>query len=536
MKAMAKPGTKTARPKCTQPALGWFSSDLIEILPAAVYVCDAAAVVVAYNRRATELWGRAPELGDTDLKYCGAHKLFRPDGAFLPHREAPMEMVLRTGKPERDHEVIIERPDGSRLTVLVNIAPIFDDRGTLIGAVNCFQDLSAHKQSEKEQTQLREELHQAQKIQALGELTGGIVHDFNNLVGEVTGSLDAIRRRIDAGRTDGTDGLIADAAKAVERVGTLTHRLMAFARRQSLDIRPTDVNTVVTGMGDMFRRTLGKDIAFDMMLRADLWPALTDANQLGGVLLNLVINARDAMPQGGRLTVETTNTHLDDAYASLDDEVEAGDYVMIAVSDTGCGMPASVIAKAFDPFFTTKPVGLGTGLGLSMTYGFAKQSGGHVRICSEVGEGSSVKLYLRRGVQDAEKPSEIVKVSTPTGPGETILVVDDNENLRSLMMEMVTELGYRGLDAPDARIAIDILKSAQPINLLVTDIRLPHMNGRQLAEIARQQRPALKVLFVTGDSADAALRGECLAPGMELLTKPVKFTALIEKIQTLLTS
>jgi signal transduction histidine kinase/CheY-like chemotaxis protein len=532
---MSKPGLKPPRAKCAQPALGWFSTDLIEILPAAVYVCDADAVVVSYNRRATELWGRAPKLGDTDLKFCGAHKLFRPDGTFLPHPETPMEMVLRTGTPARDHEVVIERPDGSRVTVLVNIAPILDDRGMLIGAVNCFQDLSAHKQSEKEQTELREELHQAQKIQALGELTGGIVHDFNNLVGEINGSLDLIRRRIGAGRTDGIDGLIANAATAVERVETLTHRLTAFARKQSLDIRPTDVNALVTGMGDMFRRVLGEEITFDTMLKADLWPAQTDANQLDSVLLNLVINARDAMPQGGRLTVETTNTHLDEAYARLNDGAEAGDYVMIAVSDTGCGMPASVIARAFDPFFTTKPVGQGTGLGLSMAYGFAKQSGGHLSICSEVGKGSSIKLYLRRGTRDAEKPSEIVKVSTPNGPGETILVVDDNATLRSLMMEVVAELGYCGLDAPDARIAIEILKSAQPINLLVTDVCLPNMNGRQLAEIARQQRPALKVLFVTGDSEDTALRGERLAPGMELLTKPVTFTALIEKIQTLLT-
>jgi len=290
-------------------------------------------------------------------------------------------------------------------------------------------------------------------------------------------------------------------------------------------------------MGDMFRRTLGEDITFDTMLKDDLWPAMTDANQLDTVLLNLVINARDATPQGGRLTVETTNTHFDEAYVRLNDDVEAGDYVMIGVSDTRCGMPESVIARAFDPFFTTKPVGEGTGLGLSMTYGFAKQSGSHLRICSEAGQGSSVKLYLRRGTRDGDKQSEIVKAPTPCGQGETILVVDDNEALRSLMMmEMVTELGYRGLGAQDAKAAIEILKSNQPINLLVTDVGLPNMNGRQLAEIARQQRPELKVLFVTGYAANAAVRGEFLGSGMEMLTKPFTLTAFSAKIQELSTS
>jgi PAS domain S-box-containing protein len=527
--------TKLERARRARPALDWFSTDLIEILPAAVYVCDVDAIVVSYNRRAAELWGRTPELGDTELKFCGSHKLFHPDGTFLPHRETPMGMVLRTGTPARDHEVIIERPDGSRLTVLVNIAPIFDDRGALIGAVNCFQDLTAREQSEKKQVELREDLHQAQKIQALGQLTGGIAHDFNNLIGEITGSLDLIQRRINAKRTDGIEGFVAGAIKAAERAGTLTHRLLAFARQQSLDVRSMDINALVVGMGDIFRRTLGEDITFDTMLKADLWPGLTDANQLESVLVNLVVNARDAMPQGGRLTIETTNTHLDKAYVRLNDDVEAGDYVMIGVSDTGCGMSEPVIAKAFDPFFTTNPIGQGTGLGLSMAHGFAKQLGGHVRIYSEIGQGSSIKLYLRRGRPDAETPSEIVK-STPSGQGETILIVDDNETLRSVMVEAIAELGYRGLDAPDAKAAIEILKSNEPINLLVTDVGLPNMNGRQLAEIARRQRPALKVLFVTGYAEHAAVRGEFLASGMEMLTKPITLTALGTKIQSLLTN
>ena len=518
----------------SRSALEWLSTDLIEILPAAVYVCNAEAVVVSYNRRASELWGRSPKLGDTDLKFCGAHKLFRPDGTYMAHRETPMEHVLRTGEAARDQEVAIERPDGSRVTVLVNIAPLFDRSGTLIGAVNCFQDLSAHQQAEKDQVQLREDLHQAQKIQSLGELTGGIAHDFNNLINEITGSLDLIRLRIKAGRTDGIDRFIEGASKSAQRAGDLTHRLLAFARRQSLDTKSADVNALIVGIEEMLRRTLGENVSFETALKADLWPALTDANQLESVLLNLAINARDAMSGGGRLTIETMNTHLDENYVRTRDDAQVGDYVMIGVSDTGCGMPAEVVAKAFDPFFTTKPIGQGTGLGLSMIYGFVKQSGGHVRIYSEVGQGSSVKLYLRRAAHDAEQLDEVVKPDAPRGQGQTVLVVDDNETLRSVMTEVVKELGYNSVEAGDAPAAISILKSGQPIDLLVTDVGLPIVNGRQLAEIARERRPGLKVLFVTGYAPNAAVRGEFLVPGMEMLTKPFSVEALGTKMQALL--
>jgi PAS domain S-box-containing protein len=518
----------------SRSALEWLSTDLIEILPAAVYVCDAEAVVVSYNRRASELWGRSPKRGDTDVKFCGSHKMFRPDGTYLPHRETPMELVLRTGEAARDQEVVIERPDGSRVTVLVNIAPLFNGRGTLIGAVNCFQDLSAHNQSESEQLQLREDLHHAQKIQALGELSGGIAHDFNNLINEITGSLDLMRMRIKAGHTDDIERLIEVASKSAHRAGEITHRLLAFARRQSLDTKSADVNALVVGMWDMLRRTLGEDVSSEMRLDGNLWAAMTDANQLESVLLNLVINARDAMSGGGRLIVETMNTHLDEDYVRTRDDARVGDYVMLSVSDTGCGMPAEVAAKAFDPFFTTKPIGQGTGLGLSMVHGFAKQSGGHVRIHSEVGRGSSIKLYLRRAAQEAEQPSKIGTLGPQRGQGQTVMVVDDNEILRGVMAEVVKELGYNPVEAPDAPTAITILKSDQPIDLFVTDVGMPIVNGRQLAEIARNQRPDLKVLFVTGYAPDATNRGEFLAPGMELLTKPFSVEALGAKMQALL--
>ncbi len=366
----------------------------------------------------------------------------------------------------------------------------------------------------------------------MGELTGGIAHDFNNLIAEISGSLGLIRRRVDAGRVGKIEPFIKGALKAANSAGVLTHRLLAFARRQSLDIKSTDVNSLVDGMFDMLRRTLGKNIALEWMPSVDLWPALTDANQLDSVVLNLVINARDAMPDGGRLTVETTN--LAKAETRRSGSFQVGDYVVIAVSDTGSGMPSDVIAHAVDPFFTTKPVGQGTGLGLSMVYGFVKQSGGHVRIDSKVGEGTSVKMYLPRAVQVAELPVDRIKLDALSGNGQTVLVVDDNDTLRAVMIEVVKELGYRYLEAADAHAAIPMLQSSQPINLLLTDVGLPITNGRQLAEMGRLLRPDLKVLFVTGYAANAAMHGEFLAPDMEMLHKPFTVEALGEKLEALL--
>jgi PAS domain S-box-containing protein len=354
--------------------LNWFSSSLVEILPAAVYVCNSDGIVVAFNRRATELWGRTPKAGDTDEKYCGAHKLFRPDETHLPHRETPMEWCLRTGEAARDQEVIIERPDGSRVTVLVNIAPIFDEGGAQIGAVNCFQDLSAQKQAEKERAHLRDELHQAQKMQALGQLTGGIAHDFNNMLTGIIGSLDLIRRRLATGHIDDLGRFLTGASSAAARAGALVNRLLAFARRQSLEVKATDVNAIVASLEDVLCRTLSENIVLNVALESDLWPALTDASQVETALLNLAINARDAMPNGGRLTIETSSAASADP-ASRAPGVDGGDHVVIAVSDTGSGMSPEIVDKAFEPFVTTKPVGQGTGLGLSTIYGFIKQTG-----------------------------------------------------------------------------------------------------------------------------------------------------------------
>ena len=377
-------------------------------------------------------------------------------------------------------------------------------------------------------------LRQSQKMESLGNLTGGIAHDFNNMLTGIGGSIDFIRRRLAAGRTDGLDRYIDAASKSTERAAALTHRLLAFSRQQSLDIKAQDVNALVKGLDDVLRRTLGEKIAFATVSHQDLWPGLTDANQFENALLNLAINARDAMPDGGQLTVETANLTLGSTSALVSDGVEAGDYVVVSVSDTGLGMSPDVIAKAFDPFFTTKPIGQGTGLGLSMIYGFMKQSDGHVRIYSEVGRGTTLKLYLRRASQSPEQPGAKEDAVAPRGRGETILVVEDDVTVRQLLTEMLTELGYRHIEAEAASAAIPYLQSDQPIDLLITDVGMPNMNGRQLAEIARQIRPDLKVLFITGYAEHASVRAGVLPPGMEIVTKPFSFEGLASRIRKII--
>jgi PAS domain S-box-containing protein len=402
------------------------------------------------------------------------------------------------------------------------------------GYVYCTgRDITAEREAEIELAAAQEALRQSQKMEAIGHLTGGIAHDFNNLLTGIIGSLDIIRRRMASNRLDEIPRFMDAASTSAQRAAALTHRLLAFARRQSLDIRPNDVNQLVASMDDMLHRTLGENVQLEFSLEENLWPASTDANQLENALLNLAINGRDAMPDGGQLTIETTNVRLDSAYASGQDDLAPGDYVMIGVSDTGRGMPADVVAKAVDPFFTTKPIGEGTGLGLSMIYGFAKQTRGHLRICSEVGHGTTVKLYLPRSLQDVVILESLGKES-PRGQGETILVVEDDATVRLILSDVLEELGYDAVLASDARPAIPILQSNRRIDLMVSDVGLPHVDGRKLAEIARAARPDLKILFVTGYAERAKFRGQFLEPGMDMLTKPFALDAFGAKVRAMI--
>ncbi len=400
-------------------------------------------------------------------------------------------------------------------------------------AVVAGEDIYAAGRDVTERRALEEQLRQSQKMDAIGQLTGGIAHDFNNLLTGIIGALDIVRRRIDGGRLDDVARFMDAASTSAQRAAALTHRLLAFARRQPLDAKPSDVNHLIAGMEDLLNRTLGEQIELATVLEAGLWPAMTDANQLENAILNLAINARDAMVGGGRLTVETANARLHAPYTLVNRDVTPGDYVVVSVSDTGAGMTSDVVDKAFEPFFTTKPSGQGTGLGLSMIYGFVKQSGGHAKIYSEVGRGTTVKLYLPRAVSTRVEAFGRENAA-PRGRGETVLVVEDDSTVRLLVAEVLEELGYRHLDARDAPTALVHLESRQRIDLMISDVGLPGMSGRELAEVARQTRPHLKILFVTGYAENAAVRGGFLAPGMEMLTKPFDLEALGTKIRQII--
>ncbi|MDM7956792.1 ATP-binding protein [Blastomonas sp.] len=415
-----------------------------------------------------------------------------------------------------------------------------------------FTDITARRKSEQELHELNqtleervtevvaereataEALRQSQKMEAIGQLTGGLAHDFNNMLTGVIGSLDLIRRFLDSGKTQQVWRYLDAAETSAQRAAALTARLLAFGRRQSLDIRPTDVNQLVCGMEDLLRRTLGEQVDMAIELAKPLRPASTDANQLESALLNLCINARDAMPDGGHLTIETTTMQLDKGFSDTGEDLQPGDYVVLSVSDDGQGMSEETMTKVFEPFFTTKPIGQGTGLGLSMIYGFLKQSGGHVRLYSVLGKGTSVKLFLP--CSDAPiAPAEPRAAAMPAGTGETVLVVEDDAAVRMVIVNVLDELGYAACEADDADGALSILQSDRKIDLLISDVGLPGLNGRQLAEIARQDRPGLKVLFVTGYAQGAAVRSGFLDHGMDMLTKPFQIDTLAIKVRQMLT-
>jgi PAS domain S-box-containing protein len=398
------------------------------------------------------------------------------------------------------------------------------------------RDITAERGAAEALRQTEEALRQSQKMEAVGQLTGGIAHDFNNLLTGIVGSLDMLRTRVAQGRLDKVERYVNAATTSANRAAALTHRLLAFARRQPLDPRPVQANALVASLEDLFRRTVGETVTLEVVLAGGLWPTLCDPNQLESALLNLVINARDAMPDGGKLTIETCNTHLDDAYIAAQRDVTPGQYVCICVTDTGTGMPADVIERAFDPFFTTKPLGQGTGLGLSMVYGFARQSEGHAKIYSEVGQGTTIKIYLPRyrGETEAEIEAATLAEAPRAESGETVLVVEDEPVVRSLVVEVLEDLGYRTLEAADGLEGLKVLQSKRRIDLLITDVGLPGLNGRQLADAARETRPKLKVLFITGYAENATLAAGFLEPGMQMITKPFAVDALAQKIRSII--
>ncbi len=381
-----------------------------------------------------------------------------------------------------------------------------------------------------------EALRQSQKMEAVGQLTGGLAHDFHNLLTGIVISLQMMQTRIGQNRIGELDRYIGAALSSADRAAALTHRLLAFSRRQTLDPRPVAVNRLVSGMEDLLQRTVGPTISVVTHLANGLGLILCDPNQLENALLNLVINARDAMPDGGRLVIETAAIEVEPGFATARD-MAPGRYVTVGVTDTGTGMTPEVVARAFDPFFTTKPLGLGTGLGLSMIYGFAKQSQGQARIHSRPGLGTTVRLYLPGlpGAEDVVAETVAARDPTSAGAGETVLVVDDELVVRMLVVEALQDLGYAVVEAADAATGLRLLEQLQRLDLLVTDVGLPGgMNGRQLADAARVQRPQLKVLFITGFAENAAVGNGVMEPGMEVMSKPFALTALTAKIQAMI--
>lgn len=398
------------------------------------------------------------------------------------------------------------------------------------------RDITEQRRQEDALAKVEDALRQAQKMEAVGQLTGGLAHDFNNLLTGISGSLELLQIRIGQGRYKDLERYISMARGASNRAAALTHRLLAFSRRQTLDPKATDVNHLVAGLRDLINNTVGPTIETRVVESAPVWSTLVDPNQLENALLNLCINARDAMPDGGQIKIETANCAFD-RDAAAEREMKPGDYVAVSVSDTGTGMADEVIERAFDPFYTTKPLGQGTGLGLSMIYGFAKQSGGQVRISSRLGEGTTVHLFLPRHDERATTTAETTNFGEAPRAvaGETVLIVDDEPSVRMLVTEVLAELGYTAVEAADGSSALRVLQSDIRIDLLVTDVGLPGgMNGRQLADFGRVARPKLKVLFITGYAEKSVVTGDQLEEGMGILTKPFAMDGLAARIKELI--
>ena len=490
---------------------------LFENAPAAIVLIRVGpggnAVYEAVNAEAERFMGRAAaDLVD--------HRVADVGGPGDPLAERCRDCAA-TGLPVQ-YEASIAT-DGEMRTAEGVLAPIVLGDGADTMLIGISRDISAQRRAE-------DQLRQAQKMEAIGQLTGGIAHDFNNLLTGIIGSLALMQKRVAQGRTDTVERYAGLAMASANRAAALTHRLLAFSRRQPLEAKPVDANSLVSSMDDLLRRTMGEGIVIDSVEAQELWLTLCDPHQLENALLNLAINARDAMPDGGRLTVGTANAVLDGSTSA-----EPGDYVELFVGDTGTGMAPDVIARAFDPFFTTKPIGQGTGLGLSMIYGFVKQSGGHIGIDSELGRGTTVRIFLPRHRGAGEgRDVEPNEAAPRARDGETVLLVEDDATVRDLVREVLQDLGYTALEALDGPSGLAILETGRHIDLLVTDVGLPGMNGRQLAERARLSRPDLKVLFITGYAENAAFGSGHLDAGMQMMTKPFAVEVLAKRIRAMM--
>ena len=494
----------------------------------ALYMLDANGHVTSWNTGAERIKGYSAD------EVLGHHfsRFYTEDDRRNGVPQRALETAVREGKWEGEGWRV--RKDGSQFWANAVIRPIKDEDGELIGFAKVTRDITEQHKQQEAVEKAQAAFVQAQKMEVVGQLTGGIAHDFNNILTSIIGSIDLLERR-GAITAEEPHRLLGIAMRSAERGASLTQRLLAFSRRQALDPRPTDVNRLVGGMSELLHQTLGESISIETVLAGGIWRTFVDPNQLESALLNLAINARDAMPDGGKLTIETGNTYLDDDYAAMNAEVTAGQYVLIAVSDTGQGMPEAVMSRAFEPFYTTKLEGKGTGLGLSQVYGFVKQTGGHVKIYSEPGRGTTVKVYLPRHVMEVqiEEPPSRPDFSV-MGEGQTILSVEDDEDVREYTRTALTSLGYRVLETGDGLSALRILEEHPEVALLFTDVGLPGMNGRRLVQEARNRLPDLKVLYTTGYARNAIVHHGLLDADVELLPKPFTVETLGRKIRQVL--
>ena len=498
----------------------------------AIFQLDRDGIVRTWNSGAERIKGYSAD------EIIGKHfSVFYSDedrAAGAPARA--LETAAHEGRFEAEGWRI--RKDGSRFWALVVIDPIRDEHGELIGFAKVTRDMTERMEVQRQLREVQQKLATSQKMEAVGQLSGGIAHDFNNLLMIVLGNLETAQRQVKsvAEPHPNLQRAIAGAMRGAQRAAALTSRLLAFSRRQPLDPKPLDVNKFLAGAADFLQRSLGETIDVEEVGAAGVWQIEADPNQLESALVNLAINARDAMPGGGKVTIEATNIYADEHYCRANPELAPGQYVLICVSDTGSGMPPDVLSRAFEPFFTTKELGQGTGLGLSQVYGFVKQSGGHVKIYSEVDQGTTVKIYLPRYTRQLEDEVEDETDVLGTGEdGEVILVVEDDHDLRAYLTEVLRGLGYTVLAASSGTAALPILEqTSNRIDLLLTDVVMPGLNGRELGRRAVQMRPNLRVLYMTGYSRNAVVHHGRLEEGVELLQKPITQNLLATRVRDVL--
>jgi signal transduction histidine kinase len=493
----------------------------------AVFLLDENARCVFANRAAIALLGDHADTGLQD--WVNRYELYRPDGVSrVSLAESPFFRAVKGEQVDGLELAFCARGEETRARIVLSARPIRDANSAPKGAVFVLRDVTQAAEIERQ-------LRQSQKMDAIGQLTGGIAHDFNNLLTVITGTIEILAEGVaDRPKLAAIAEMINEAAT---RGADLTQQLLAFARRQPLQPHETDINGLLIDTARLLRPTLGEHIEIESMLHDDAWRIMVDRSQLSTAVINLALNARDAMPGGGKLVVETANVVLDEAYARANPEVVPGPYVMVAVSDSGSGIPAAIREKVFEPFFTTKGVGKGTGLGLSMVYGFVKQSGGHIKIDSEEGQGTTIKLYLPRVHQEAATSSGQEAAAIAQGGSETILVVEDDALVRGYVVAQLQSLGHRTLAAGSGVEALAIVDGGAEFDLLFTDVIMPGgMNGRQLAEEVAKRRPFVKVLYTSGYAENALLHHGRLDPGVVLLNKPYRKSELARKVREVLTA